>query len=62
MRTVFSEEELKQELKVLQEEKANMFNQRMSALKKFKHTQPEALMHDLERKIECVEDKIKKLF
>lgn len=67
MRTVFSKEELQEELKELKQEKKAIHNKRVDLLSNYakKHLQNgerHAVIHDLERKIETVEDKIKKLF
>lgn len=63
MKTVFTKEELQEQLKELKQQRSAVQGQRVSALKKFSNGQTAPNnVQDIDCQIENVQDKIKKLF
>jgi hypothetical protein len=63
MKTVFTKEELQEQLKELKQQKSAIRNKRVDALKKFSKGQNGACdIQDIDCQIETIQDKIEKLF
>lgn len=62
MKTVFTKEELQEQLKELKQQKSAIQNKRVNALKKFSNGQKGLNVQDIECQIETIQDKIEKLF